>query len=177
MLDEMEAVHGVVGGGRTARRFARQQVAQAYVVLLASQFQLFCRELHTESAEWVTDDPAHEPLNLVLRTLLTTGRRLDVGNANSATLGSDFGKLGISFWDEVRRHRGANVQRKARLEELNCWRNAIAHQDFRNPGLAGSHEVRFQQVRAWRRTCDALAVEFDAVLRLYLMKLVGGAPW
>jgi len=49
VLDEVEAAHAVVGGGRGARGFARQQINQAYVVLLSSQFQRFCRELHDEA--------------------------------------------------------------------------------------------------------------------------------
>lgn len=177
VLDELEAAHAQLGGSSVARRFARQQIAQAYVVALSSQFQRFCRELHTQAVEKMTDDPAHASLNLILRKLLSTGRRLDVGNANSATIGSDFGRLGFRFWDKVRQRGQKNEVRQQRLAELNMWRNAIAHQDFSNPELAGANEVQIAQVRRWRRACDALAVEFDAVLRLYLSGVTGHAPW
>jgi len=177
VLDEMEAAHGVVGGGRTARRFARQQIAQAYVVLLCSQFQRYCRDLHEESVDRLTSNPAHDPLNKILRSVLSTGRRLDAGNASPANLGSDFGRLGVPFWDEVRRRNVRNVARQKTLEQLNGWRNAIAHHDFRNPALNGAREVTLADVRRWRRCCDALAVDFDAVLRLYLHPLLGRLPW
>lgn len=177
VLDEFEAAHALVDGTRAARRFARQQLAQAYVVLLCSQFQRFCRELHDEAIDDLTSEATHEPLNGILRSMLTGGRRLNSGNANPATLGSDFGRLGISFWDEVRRHDGRNARRQQLLDELNEWRNAIAHQDFRNPKLNGGEQVRLQDVRRWRRCCDALAMDFDAVLRLYLKSLMGRVPW
>ncbi|HET7233013.1 MAG TPA: HEPN domain-containing protein [Longimicrobium sp.] len=177
MLDEFEAAHALVGGTRASRRFARQQIAQAYVVLLCSQFQKFCRELHSEAAEWITRSAAHDPVSAVLRPLLTRGRRLDNGNASPASLGSDFGRLGIEFWIEVDSHHPRNAERKRKLEELIGWRNAIAHQDFRNPALQGADEVQIAQVRRWRRACDVLTVEIDAVLRLYLQSLMGGPPW
>src|SRR5689334_5249240 len=82
VLDEVEAAHAVVGGGRGARAFARQQVNQAYVVLLSSQFQRFCRTLYEESIDHVVSRPEHAPLNFVLRELLTGGLKLDRGNAN-----------------------------------------------------------------------------------------------
>ena len=177
VLDEFEAAHAQLGGSATARRFARQQIAQAYVVLLCSQFQRFCRELHNEAIERMTEDPAHASLNLILRPLLSAGRRLDVGNASPATLGSDFGRLGLQFWDEVRQRKPSNAARQQKLAQLNVWRNAIAHQDFSNPELGGASEVQIEQVRRWRRACEALALEFDAVLRLYLSGVIGRPPW
>jgi hypothetical protein len=177
VLDEFEAAHAQLGGSSAARRFARQQIAQAYVVALSSQFQRFCRELHTQAIERMTDDPVHASLNLILRKLLSTGRRLDVGNASPATIGSDFGRLGLQFWDKVRQRKQSNEARQEQLAKLNLWRNAIAHQDFSNPELAGATEVQIAHVRRWRRACDALAVEFDAVLRLYLSGLNGRPPW
>jgi hypothetical protein len=87
VLDEVEAAHAVVGGGRGARAFARQQVNQAYVVLLSSQFQRFCRDLYDESADHLISQPEHAPLNPLPRGLLIRGRRLDRGNATRRTSG------------------------------------------------------------------------------------------
>ena len=42
-LDEVEAAHAAVGGAGRGRRYTTQQINQAYVVLLCSQFQRFCR--------------------------------------------------------------------------------------------------------------------------------------
>lgn len=48
-LDEIEAAHVAVGGTGRGRRYATQQINQAYVVLLSSRFQAFCRDLHSET--------------------------------------------------------------------------------------------------------------------------------
>jgi hypothetical protein len=177
VLDELEAAHAVVGGARRARAFARQQINQAYVVLLASQFQRFCRDLYDEAADQLTSHPVHGPLNPILRNLLTTGRKLERGNANVGNIGADFEKLGIEFWDAVRNRTSANHDRQRKLDEMNGWRNAIAHQDFTRIGDGRTETVTIAQVRRWRSACNALAVEFDAVMRLYLQSLFGVAPW
>jgi hypothetical protein len=40
-LDEIESAHRSVGGSGPGRRYATQQINQAYALLLASQFQGF----------------------------------------------------------------------------------------------------------------------------------------
>ena len=60
---------------------------------------------------------------------------------------------------------------------MNRWRNAIAHQDFRHPRLGGRDTLRFAEVKLWRSACQALAVDFDAVLRIYLERIGGVSPW
>ena len=50
-LDEIVAAHTAVGGLRRGRRYATEQINYAYAVLLCSQFQRFCRDLHTEAVE------------------------------------------------------------------------------------------------------------------------------
>ncbi len=47
-LDEIENAHSSVGGTTRGRRYGTQQINQAYAVLLSSQFQGFCRDLHSE---------------------------------------------------------------------------------------------------------------------------------
>ena len=177
VLDEVEAAHAVVGGGRGARGFARQQINQAYVVLLSSQFQRFCRDLYDESVDHLVGQPEHEPMNPLVRELLARSRRLNRGNASPANIGADFERLGVSFWDEVRRRNVHNLSRQRKLEELNSWRNAIAHQDFSDPAFEGVERVSLAQVRTWRSACDALAVEFERMLRLYLHTFFGTDPW
>lgn len=51
-LDELEAAHQSVGGTGRGRRYATQQINQAYTVLLCSQFQGFCRDLQVECADY-----------------------------------------------------------------------------------------------------------------------------
>lgn len=58
-LDELEAALRAVGGIGRGRRHATQQLNQAYAVLLSSQFQGFCRDLHTEVSD--QDDRSRQP--------------------------------------------------------------------------------------------------------------------
>src|SRR5437879_257545 len=98
-LDELEAAHRSVGGHGRGRRYATQQINQAYAVLLSSQFQGFCRDLHTESALFLVGSVQPVTLKQTLRKDLTRSRKLDRGNPSPGNIGEDFGRLGIGFWD------------------------------------------------------------------------------
>jgi hypothetical protein len=176
-LDEVEAAHAAIIGSRRGRQIATQQINHAYVVLLCSHFQRFCRDLHTEAALFLSHQPAFAPVQVIFYARLTEGRRLDFGNANPGNLGSDFGRFGLDFWDRVRRRDQRNAVRQSELGRLNDWRNAIAHQDFANPVLNGRDRLRVAEVRKWRRVCGQLAVEFDGVMALYLTSVIGKPPW
>jgi hypothetical protein len=177
VLDEVEAAHAVVGGGRGARGFARQQINQAYVVLLSSQFQRFCRDLHSDCTDYLASQPAFAPLAPVLNAALSQGRRLDSGNATPGNIGADFNRYGLDLWTRASSRSARTLLRREQLEDLNRWRNAIAHHDFRNPRLGGRETLRLAEIRVWRRACHGLAVDFDAVVRLYLKGIGGVIPW
>src|SRR5438093_2420675 len=98
-LDEIAHAHVAVGGTARGRRYTTQQVNRAYAMLLASQFQGFCRDLHSECIDHILGVLAPPPALLILvRAEFTRGRQLDRGNAQSSSLGADFGRLGIDFW-------------------------------------------------------------------------------
>src|SRR3954452_3892842 len=123
-LDEIEAAHASVGGTGRGRRYATQQINQAYAVLVASQFQGFCRDLHTESVARLMafiNPPAL--VRHLVQAGFTRGRQLDSKNAQPSSIGSDFGLLGLKFWQEVDAHHPQNQDRKNNLEELNKCRN------------------------------------------------------
>jgi len=176
-LDEVEAAHAAVGGAGRGRRFATRQINNAYVVLLCSHFQRFCRDLHTEALDHLIGQPAFAPLTAVLRASLLIGLKLSVGNPNPGNIGSDFSRFGLQIWDQVQRRDRRNRKRQAQLEELVRWRNSIAHQDFTHPALAGKDAVQLSRVRAWRSVCDCLAVELDRVVALHLQSITGASPW
>src|SRR6266566_2436691 len=99
-LDEIAGAHAAVGGTSPGRRYATQQINRSYAMLLASHFQGYCRDLHSECvAHLVTVLPPL--LRPILRGELTRGRSLDRGNAQPGSIGSDFGRLGIDFWPTV----------------------------------------------------------------------------
>jgi hypothetical protein len=173
-LDEVEEVHVKVGGTGRGRRYATQQVNQAYVMLLSSHFQGFCRDLHSEAVDHLVNAAKPDGLGPVLRLNLLQGRKLDKGNANPGNIGNDFNRLNVEFWRRVRAHDQRNAERQDKLEILvNGWRNAIAHQDFGN--VEGS--LTLQKVRSWRKACEALARSFDHVVREHVTNVVGNAPW
>jgi hypothetical protein len=177
-LDEIEAAHASVGGTGPGRRYATQQINQAYAVLVASQFQGFCRDLHTESVARLMAfiNPSASVRHLI-QAGFTRGRQLDSKNAQPGSLGADFGLLGIKFWDEVEKHDVKNKDRKSELENLNKWRNAIEHQNFDEVSPGVDPNLSLQQVRRWRSACGRLARSFDEVMRAYLQSLTGVTPW
>ena len=175
-LDEVEAAHRGLGGARPGRRHATRQVNHAYAVLLAAQFQGFCRELYYESVEFLVATVPHPLFRGACRDNCTANLKLDRGNPNAGNIGSDFGRLGLAFWDEVKLLRARHQTYKDRLDELIRWRNAIAHQDFNSlPGQNSA--LQFRRVRSWRRACDGLAGAFDAVMRGHIQSVSGMSPW
>jgi hypothetical protein len=113
----------------------------------------------------------------MLRARLTAGRKLDEGNPNPGNLGSDFGLFNLHFWQGLYAHDPGNADRNKQLDWLNVWRNAIAHQNFDPQKLGGQTTVRLADVRRWRRVCEELAVEFDAVIGAHLGIILGANPW
>ncbi len=176
-LDEIEAAHAAAGGSGRGRRYATQEINHAYAVLLTSQFQRFCRDLHTEAVEHIVAEAMPVAVQSILRTRLLEGRKLDQGNPNPSNLGSDFGRLGFEFWVGVRAfHPRAGISQK-HLDDLTTWRNAIAHQDFHKWNLSPPPPLQLRHVRRWRSACRALARDFDVVVRDQVAVLVGKRPW
>ncbi len=180
-LDQIARAHAAVGGSGPGRRYATLQVNHAYAVMLAAQFQGYCRDLHTECVDHLVAMISHAPLQRLVRAEITRGRRLDQGNAQPASLGTDFGRLGTglgtAFWDDVDGHDPRSATCRAGLESLNAWRNAVAHQDFDPSKLGGIVTLRLSHVKRWRRQCRILARSFDGVMRRRLQTLTGTAPW
>lgn len=179
----MRAAHVAVGGSSRGRRYATQQINQAYAMMVASQFQGYCRDLHSESVDHFvthltgTTPPLPISFQHVVRASLIDGRKLDGGNANPGNIGADFGRLGIDLWPAVRALHLWNVRRQARLEDLNVWRNAIAHQDFNPAKLSGRSEVQLKDVAQWRSACHALVQMLDRALADHLQAVLGTRPW
>jgi hypothetical protein len=176
-LDEIEAAHAAVGGTGRGRRCATEQINHAYAVLLTAQFQGFCRDPHSECVEHFVHATTSPGVRDALLTLFLLNRGLDRGNASAGILGGDFGRLGIEFWARVYDEDPRNRPRREALEQLNAWRNAIAHQDFDPAVLGGTAALHLTQVRAWRRACDHLAQSFDRTMRAYFLAAIGIAVW
>lgn len=173
-LDRMEQAHQAVGGSSPGRRYATQQINQSYLVMLSSHFQQFCRDLHSEAVDHLLRglDPA---LLLIVQPVFISDRKLDRGNPTPGNLGSDFGRLGMTFWPDVNALHRHNAARAKRLELMGHWRNAIAHQDFRGNArhLGGRTEITLADVRRFRTACGALARAFDSAVASHIKAIAG----
>jgi hypothetical protein len=147
-------------------------------VLLSSQFQGFCRDLHEVCVDWVVSFSVTPVLSAIQRDNLLFGRKLDTGNPSPGNIGSDYNRFEIDFWTAVYADHPRNRQRRAALDDLNLWRNAIAHSAF-TPAMyrGGRPSLQLAEVQDWRRACDGLARSFDAVMRDHLLAATGAAPW
>jgi hypothetical protein len=145
-------------------------------VLLSSEFQGFGRDLYSECVDYlVAAVPAH--LQALVRAQFLWGQPFGRGNPQAGAIGSDFGRLSLAFWDEVYAVHAHNRRRRALLDELMAWRNAIAHNDF-DPAVFGPDPVlQLQQVRRWQSALNRLCDGFDRVLRDHLTGVLGVAPW
>lgn len=177
-LDDLEKAHRMVRGSGSGARAIILQINQAYVVLLSAQFQGFCRDLLSECADYLVVPVADIDLREMLRDNLLFGSKIDRGNPNAGNLGSDFNRFGLKFWSVVDAYRPQNFVRKAALEELNGWRNAVAHQDFLASMLrSGRPYLTLSQIQTWRKACDGLARSFDDVMREHIHTMTGTVPW
>jgi hypothetical protein len=109
----------------------------------------------------------------VVHARLLEARKLDRGNPNPGNLGSDFGRLGVDFWVQVRQSDKRNRQRQDQLQALSAWRNAIAHQDFDPSALEPRPPLTLGTVKRWRSACNALAGQFERAMGRHLTSLVG----
>jgi len=176
-LDQFESIHKAIGKSGAGTQDARQQINQAYVLMLSAQFQGFCRDLHSEAIDFLIDSLPTSSLRSVFQSEFQYGRKLDSGNPNVGNIGSDFNRLGFRFWDAVHAQNSALKVHQDALIALNEWRNAIAHQSFDPVRLGGSTRLRHSQIKTWRRSCDVLANAFVAVVSDRLMGLIGKRPW
>ena len=175
-LDEIEAAHVGLGGTKRGRRYATQQINRAYALLLSSEFQGFCRDLYSECVDHVI---AAAPVDLqaLVRTQFLWGQPFSRGNPQAGTIGSDFGRLGLPFWEEVYTVQAHNRRRRALLDELMGWRNAIAHNDFDPDDFGVDPILHLAEVRRWRSAINGLCSSFDRVLRDHLTGILGASPW
>ena len=181
-LDELYAAHAHVGGTAPGRRTATQQINWALVVRLAGEFQGFARELHDLAAQtfaaWSAGGNAQT--EAVLYALLTRDRQLDRGNAQPASLGSDFGRFGLVWWRALSTRDVRTQQRQERLERLNDARNAIAHANLGELETlrVEGYPLTLDTVRLWRSALNGLAVTMDNAIANHVATVFARPrPW
>jgi hypothetical protein len=182
-MKELHDVHTQVGGAGSGRRWKTQQINWALALRTAGEFQGFCRDLHDEAAEYFATQSGGLNAQLVgiVRTRLTVGRRLDLGNATPGNLGDDFSRFGMNLWPSLNlRHPAAPDWNKA-LEALNDCRNGIAHSDeakIDRLRRAGWPLSQLATIKRFQATTDKVARAMDTEVSDHLARLFGGgAPW
>ena len=175
-LNQIEMAHAAIGGAGPGRRYATQQINHAYVLLLAAEFQGFCRALHDESIAAILKS-IPTTLSKVVATSLPLGRQLDRGNATPAAIGSDFGRFGFDVWPKLIAADPHLPVWQKKLSEMNEWRNAIAHSNFPSTPVPGAIALRLSIVRGYRKICGRLARALDNLLYSELHSLTGQPPW
>lgn len=177
----MENAHQQVGGVGPGRRYRTQQINYAYIVMLTAQFQSFVRNLHDEGAQHLALQAQPPSVASAILAGLTQGRQLDHGNATPGNIGNDFLRIGLGLWSAVQKQDNKNKDRQDLLEQLNAWRNGVAHMNFNwtkdQQKRVGTSKATLVYIRRWRTACDALAVQFDAAVRSHLLALTNTAPW
>jgi hypothetical protein len=113
----------------------------------------------------------------IIRAQFLWGRSLDRGGPQAGAIGSDFGRFGVPFWQDVNGLHAANERRRELLDELMRWRNAIAHNDFHPAVFGPSPILHLADVRGWRSALNGLCPAFDTVMRDYMATTLEAAPW
>jgi hypothetical protein len=176
-LSEFEVIHRKIGKTGPGTKHARQQVNQAYLLMLSGQFQGFCRDLHSECVDHLATCVQPPSVRAMLTAEFHFGRKLDTGNPNPGNIGNDFNRFGFDFWSALLAHDPRLKAQQDDLRAVNDWRNAIAHQSFDPVKLGGSTSLRHSQIKAWRKSCDVLADAFDDVVANQLFVITGIKPW
>jgi len=176
-LDELETVHGTLGEG-PGRRWLTEQIDRSYLLLLASQLQGFCRDLHTEAATFVAAQSPASTRALV-ESGLTRDRKLDRGKREPS-------KHRLGFRSPRHRRlaygpsaRPAEQASPRKLEQPNVWRNVIVHDSKPNADDATKIQGTRPTLtygRKLRRAAVALAPHFDEVVRAEIAAIAGASP-
>jgi hypothetical protein len=160
-VDDLLSLHAVVGGTHKGRRRNLEELNHALILKLAAEFQGFARDLHQVASERFAHEASHgnSAVETMTLKLLTLNRKLDAGNATPSSIGNDFGRLFLNYWQNLRAgsplgpsasqsgfQNHVVVKAINRLEALNLLRNAIVHS---NPSIELQFGVGLLE-GAWR---------------------------
>ena len=149
-------------------------LVRGYVMLVAAQFQGFCRDLYTECVTAVTAavPPA---LRQIVQVQCEARRELAGSNARYECIRADFERFGLDLKAELSfRDPSAQVW-VTQLGELYQWRNYVAHDNPLAPAHGGP--LSPGTVMGWQAVCNRLAAALDAVMYDHLQGRLGSPPW
>jgi hypothetical protein len=167
-LDRLMAAHPRSAGSKTDPAVA-QEWTRALVLMLASESQGFCRDLHDDAAEMIAQGVVGVE-GRILDTILsgmTVNRGLNRRSADLQTLEGDFLCLGVSLWPAMSQQHP--VAAPAWLEALRCLhkaRNGIVHDDIGSVATAqaAGWPLELTTVRSWRKVLDEVALVMGGIV-------------
>jgi hypothetical protein len=181
-IRRLRAAHQALAGTAPGRRWVTEELNQALILRLASEFQGVARDLHDEAGVFVAGRlaPGNQQLQDVLQLPYTVNRKLNQGNADPGTLGNDFGLFGLVLWAALQsryptRAKGWNQK----LAALNMARNGIVHDDGAKVARvqAEGWPLTLQSVDRWKPALDSLTRGIDRVVGGHLRLVYGTQPW
>lgn len=140
-------------------------------MLLSGHFQGFCRNLYSECAQiFALRAPAS--LQATIQVQFFAELKLNHSNPTMNSIRRDFERFGFTLDFNA---DPANRPRAIHLDELNRWRNAVAHQEPTAP--AGMPALTLTAVKGWLISCDGIANWLDAIMYNELLRILGAPPW
>jgi hypothetical protein len=173
--------HAMVGGRGRGRRTQTQSINWSLVLILASEFQGYVREVHDEAAEFLAGAVSlgNYSFFTLVRNNLTVNRQVDRVNAKSATLKVDFDRFGFDLWSDICSAVASGQSWKEQIDRLNEARNSIAHNDLEKLKALSmrGYPLNLVTIRSWRSACNGVARHIDISLGKRLSQLAGVEPW
>ena len=157
-LDEIEAAHQAIGGARRGRRYATLQVNHAYAMLLSSQFQGFCRDLHSE-APTSTSSGSRSGVRPAAVSLRRSTRRFEI--TSTVWSAARRGDIFLAMTTSTAQRRSARVGSRVKL--MFAGREVVATV-IEDRGPVGMKGRRLLRVRLdLEDTSEPIELEIPAV--------------
>lgn len=124
-LSELFVAHRRVDPRGRGRRWTTTTLDRAIALNLAAEFQGFARDLHDLAIEAVHAACSPPAVAELVRSLASSGRELDRGNAHPGALGKDCQRVSVDLWGELR--AATSPARRLRAPEKRRWahKNAV----------------------------------------------------
>jgi len=174
-IDRLVAAHPE-SPGSTTDLAVTQEWTQALVLMLAGEFQGYCRDLHNfvaqEMVKAVTVPGSR--MRAMLFEGLTVGRALDLRSADPKTIQTDFSRLGIELWAAIGTPETVAGWRNA-VRLLHRARSGVIHDDGRAREQVQAEGWPFQldSIRRWRDALDEIAVAMEVATSQDIADLFG----
>ena len=150
------------------------ETLRGYVLHLSAHFQGFCRDLYTESSQFVISSiPAG--LQQAIQTQCNSQLALEKSNPSYDNIRKDFFRFQIEL--NLRAVHPNGDRDLTDLNHLNNWRNRAAHQATTSLPPGTPLALNLTLIQKWAAACSSLANSMDSVVRMKLFDLVGTYPW